>query len=192
MGSKDDEIENFRPTGIGKMCNVARLEIVIGQVTAEKEGGSDNCRYHAESMGPLVLLPDHGKTSENQNGADCVKRGVNCRQIGYVHFLLTSPQRSLGEVRERSMLRSWQVLTIIQMRKLITKKNIPSKKSVLKEKASFDMTVCGSMIPPELISEQSGHATALAAVMRTQSNAGTYRVFLQRLMACRWAWLPCW
>jgi hypothetical protein len=51
---------------------------------------------------------------------------------------------------DRSLASSRQVLTIIQNMKASTAKKTPIIIRVLAEKAIFEATTCGSMIPPEL------------------------------------------
>ena len=71
-----------------------------------------------------------------------------------------TPQHSKEEDGERSRESSRQVLTMVQTKKPTTEKKIPIRISVLAEKAIFAAMVWGSIVPPELISVQSGQAIA--------------------------------
>ena len=52
---------------------------VISDVANEKEGGGNDCRDHADDVALPKIPPDEIPAGGDENGADKIERGVDCR-----------------------------------------------------------------------------------------------------------------
>jgi hypothetical protein len=52
---------------------------VISDVANEKKGGGNDCRDHADDVALPKIPPDKIPPSRDENGADKIERGIDCR-----------------------------------------------------------------------------------------------------------------